>query len=378
MFFIGPCRPSSEAACLVTRSLDLSANPSDELPPALGEFSEQRIVLRQEDIRTDDPGAPELAWSKLAGGEIALQMKDTQGIMDGRVTVKASTLQRLYPALLPAQLDADYIFPVCLRTVVLQVERNIRQNLGEVMAPIGPDFDTPIAQVAREDEGFFKLERLARLPPAPLEERTETNRKALSTLTPADRPSFPSIRSKSLAEGIKPQDEDERGSIEASSEDVAAKRKSVSRVGQRRKEIARREPLHRVALEKLQEIFMTEELLDACQVAKLVVTLPKVKGALIMLSDGTFMGGEVPKACHLDSGLLAPAMMRTVQEFSRQLKSCERSAFTIFGDPLVSVFLEGKICILVAHEGRGLLPGMLERIGETARALDALHAVDST
>ena len=353
---------------------DLTSNPSGEFPPAVGELSEQRIVLRQEDIRADDPGAPELAWSKLAGGEIALQMKDTQGIVDGRVTVKASTLQRLYPALLPAQLDADYIFPVCLRTVVLQVEMSIRQDPGEVMVPIGTDFDTPIAQVAREDEGFFRLERLAQLPPA-LEERTETNRKALSTLTPADRPSFPSIRRKSLAEGIKPQAEDERRSMEASSEDVAAKGTGV---GRRRKEIARREPLHGVGLERLQEIFMTEELLDACQVAKRVATLPKVKGALIMLSDGTFMGGKLPEGCHLDSALLAPAMMRTVQEFSGQLKSCERSAVTIFGDPPVSVFLEGKICILVVHEGRGLLPGMLERIGETARALDALYAVDST
>ena len=90
------------------------------------------------------------------------------------------------------------------------------------------------------------------------------------------------------------------------------------------------------------------------------------------------MGGELPKACHLDSALLAPVMMRTVQEFSRQLKSCESSAVTIFGEPLVSVFLQGKVCILVAHEGRGLLPGMLEKFGETARALDAMYAVDST
>ena len=190
--------PPKLGSCLFSNAKPGSSlNPSDEFPPAVGELSEQMIILRREDIRADDPGAPELIWSKLDRGEIALQVKDTQGISDGRVTVKASTLQRLYPALLPVQLDADYLFPVCLRTVVLQVERNIRQNPGEVTAPIGPDFDTPIAQVAREDEGFLKLERLARLPPAPLEERTETNRKVLSTLTPADRPSFPSIRSKS-------------------------------------------------------------------------------------------------------------------------------------------------------------------------------------
>jgi hypothetical protein len=127
----------------------------------------------------------------------------------------------------------------------------------------------------------------------------------------------------------------------------------------------------------LQEIFMTEDLLDAGLVAKLVAALPKVKSALIMLGDGTLMGGELSEDCPPDSALLAPGIMRTVQEFSRRLRSSENSAFTIFGDPLVSVFAEGNVCILIVHEGRGLLPGMVERIGEIAKALDALYSADS-
>ena len=31
---------------------------------------------------------------------------------------------------------------------------------------------------------------------------------------------------------------------------------------------------------------------------------------------------------------------------------------------------------LITHEGRGLLPGMRELVGETAKALDALYDVD--
>src|SRR5260370_38564443 len=147
-----------------------SRSPSGDFPQTLDELNEQMIVLGREDIRTDHPEAPELDWSKVDQEEIALQLKDTQGIFDGRVTVKASTLQRIHPELLPIQLDSDYLFPVSLRTVVLQVEANLKQNLGEVVKPIGPDFDTPIAQAAREAEGFFKLEQLAhppRPPPAP-------------------------------------------------------------------------------------------------------------------------------------------------------------------------------------------------------------------
>jgi len=353
-----------------------SRNPSGDLPHALDELNEQKIVLRREDIRADDPGAPELDWSKVDQGEIALQLEDTAGILDGRLTVKASTLQRIHPALLPVQLDSDYLFTVSLRTVVLQVEANLKQNLGEVMKPIGPDFDTPIAQVAREDEGFFKLEKLAQAPLAPAEERAETKRMAAEpTLTPADRPSFPLIRNKPRAEGSKSEPAIAGSPLSAPlrSENLEAKETPVEKVGLSRRATAQKS-LRRIGLERLQEIFITEDLLDACQVAKLLAALPKVKGALIMLGDGTLMGGELPEGYHLDSALLAPVIMRTVREFSRRLNSSESSALTIFGDPPFSVFAEGNVCILMAHERRGLLPGMLGRIGETAKALDALYA----
>ncbi len=353
-----------------------SRNPSGDSSQALDELNEQMIVLRREDIRTDDPGAPELDWSKVDHDEIALQLKDTQGILDGRVNVKASTLQRIHPELLPVQLDSDYLFPVSLRTVVLQVQANLRQSLGEVMKPIGPDFDTPIARVAREDEGFFKLEQLSQPPLAPAEERAETKRMAAEpTLTPADRPSLPLIRNKPRVEDAKSKPAIARGLLSAPirSEQLEAKGTPVEKVGLSGRATAQ-QPLRRIGLELLQELFITEDLLDGCQVAKLLAALPRVKGALIMLGDGTLVGGDLPEGYHLDSALLAPVIMRTVQEFSRRLKSSESSAFTIFGDPPVSVFAEGNVCILIAHERRGLLPGMLERIGETARALDALYA----
>ena len=352
-----------------------SQTPSGDFPQALDEMNEQVIVLRREDIRTDDPGAPELDWSKVDQEEIALQLKDTQGILDGRVTVRASTLQRIHPKLLPVRLDSDYLFPVSLRTVVLQVQANLKQNPGEIVKPIGPDFDTPMAQVAREDEGFFKLEQLAQPPPAPAKERVETKQMATEpTLTPADRPSLPLIRIKPHSEGPKSKPAIARGphSAPMPSEYLKAKGTPVEKIGLSGRLIAQK-PLSRIGLERLQELFMTEDLLDGCQVANLLAALPKVKGALIMLGDGTFVGGGLPEGYHLESALLAPVIIRTVQEFSRGLKSTQSSAFTIFGDAPVSVFAEGNICILIVHEGRRLLPGMLERVGETAKALDALY-----
>jgi hypothetical protein len=353
----------------------LSRSTSGDLADAFGDLSEQTIILCREDIRADAPGAPELHWSKVDQGKIAVKLKDTQGMLDGRVTVKASTLQRIQPALLPVQLDSDYLFAVSLRTVVLQVEANLKQNLGEVEKPIGPDFDTSIAQIAREDEGFLKFERLAQPSPVASEETAETKRIAAeSTLFPLDRPPFPLIRTEPSAECAKSESAIVESPLSApiQSEYAEAKGTPVAKVGLNARKIGQK-PLRRIGLERLQEIFITEDIFDACQVAKLLAGFPKVKGALIMLGDGTLVGGDLPEGYDLDSALLAPDIMRTIQEFGRRLKSSESPAFTIFGDPPVSVFAEGNVCILIAHERRGLLPGMLERISETAKALDAFY-----
>jgi hypothetical protein len=230
-----------------------------------------------------------LDWSRFADGQIVLQLKDTQGILDGSVTVKASTLQRIHPALLPVQLDAEYLFPITLRTVVLQVQANLNQNLGEVPKPVGSDFDTPIAQIAREDDEFFKLEKLAQLPQAPIQEKAETKRLASeATLTHADRPVFPLIRNKPSLEGKKSEPTIAGGLVIGAIrlEDLEAKEARVEEVERSIRGIAQK-ALCRIGLERLQEIFMTEELLDAGLVAKLVAALPKVKCAFIMLGDGT-------------------------------------------------------------------------------------------
>jgi hypothetical protein len=129
--------------------------------------------------------------------------------------------------------------------------------------------------------------------------------------------------------------------------------------------------LRRIGLERLREIFMTEDPLDAPQVADRLAGFPKVHSAFVMLGDGTVLGGSVPDSYDLQTALLAPLVMRSVQEFNRKLRANEISAFTLLSDQPVTLFAEGNVYILIAHEGRGLLPGVRERIGEVARALGA-------
>jgi hypothetical protein len=352
-----------------------SLSSTSDLPEAFGALDEQVIILGREDIRADAPSAPRLDWSTFEKG-IAVQLKDTEGLDVGSVTIKASTLQRIHPAFLRVPLESEYLFPISLKAVVLQVQAHLRQGSEERPNPMGPDFDTPIAQVAREDEGFFKLAKITEAVEPPVEETAHAERKLPEPmLTPADRPTSAILRKKSP-----PEIRDSRPSLSsgAATPSASPPEPSKAEVGQAERggskmEAIERNSLRGIGLERLREIFMTEDHLDAPQVAHLLAAFPKVNSAMVMLGDGTVLGGNVPDGYHLETALRdAPVIMRSVQEFNRRLRRHETSAFTLLGDPPVTLFAEGKVYIMISHEGRGLLPGVRQRIGEVARALDAV------
>lgn len=348
-----------------------SQSSEDDLAQTFGELNEQVIRLRREDVHTDASAAPVLDWSTVEKGEIAVQLKDTAGLADGCVTIKASTLQRIHPALLPIRLEVEYLFPISLKTVVLQVQPHLRQGSEEGPNPVGPDFDTSIAQVAREDEGFFKLAQVAGPKVMPIDKAKRKMPERI--LTPADRPASPMFRRKtpSATEAGPPSRSSAMIPAPPQSACPETKPRQVERAGPKIGGIAQN-PLRRIGLERLREIFMTEDQLDAHRVANLLAAFPKVNSAMVMQGDGTVLGGNLPEGYHLATALLAPVIMGSVQEFNRRLRSTETSAFTLLGDRPITLFAEGSIYILISHEGRGLLPGVRERIAEVARALDAL------
>jgi hypothetical protein len=132
-------------------------------------------------------------------------------------------------------------------------------------------------------------------------------------------------------------------------------------------------PLRRAALERLQEIFLTDDFLDARQVAQLLRAFPKVKGAVILLENGALVGGDLPEGFHLEAAFAAPGLLRACREFAGALNGSIVDAVTLLADIPISVFQERRVCILIAHEGRGLLPGMRERVSEIAKALDIMY-----
>ena len=376
-------------------------------PPSLeeaAELADQTILLRPEDFIDGDSGSGTLNWSGVDDSEIRVQFKDTNGLMEGRVVIAAGVLRRNYPALVPPTIKDDVQLPVSLKTVVLQLQNCLRAANTETPTAPSSDFDTPIAQVAREDEGFSKLERAAQYDPARAE--TANQPQLTDELSP-----FPLIREKPQSIPPNPPAIQVTWPSAAGPASLSAKMRSDPfkdlpnvgpRTGDREFEVRSPDPesrtgpevvesvtpktssefvapvpdkpLRRVGLERLQEIFLTDDFLDARQVAKLLRAFPKVKGALILLEDGTVMGGDLPEGFNLGAAFAAPDLLRASRKFVDALNGSNVVAVTLHADIPISVFLEHRVCILIAHEGRGLLPGMRERIGDIAKALDAMYA----
>jgi hypothetical protein len=377
------------------------ANPASLEEAA--ELADQTILLGPEDFIDGDSGSGTLNWSSVNHSEIRVQFKDTNGLMEGRVVIAAGVLRRNYPALVSPAIKDDVQLPVSLKTVVLQLQNCLRAANTEKPTAQSSDFDTPIAQVAREDEGFSKLERAAQSDPARAE--TANQPQLAEELSP-----FPLIREKPRPIPPNPPAIQVTWPSATTPAPLSAKIRSDPfkdlpnvgpRTGERELEVRSPDPeirtgpevvesvtpkassefvapvpdkpLRRVGLERLQEIFLTDDFLDARQVAKLLRAFPKVKGALILLEDGTVMGGDLPEGFNLGAAFAAPDLLRASRKFIDALNGSKVVAVTLLADTPISVFLEHRVCILIAHEGRGLLPGMRERIGDIAKALNAMY-----
>src|ERR1700751_1649545 len=292
-------------------------------PAGAGSIEDQEIVLQPADFTTEISGP--LNWSTQAAGEIRVKLRQTDGLMDGRVTISAKMLRDLYPGLVPEQLKEETAFPLSLRAVVLQLQNVMRSPNDASTLAGAPDFDTPIAQVAREDEGFFKLEENASSstsgpnPSAasstgdfgsvlPLIREKEQVRDNPPSLPPvqvvAPFPSGKAAPAKAVVEppsvhgvvgdpgavGVKrdPFADLPKPKLPAPKPPAAAIPPPAEEAPKLpAPEMRPPKPQCRRGLELLQELFLTDDFLDAGQVAQLLCGFPKVRAALIMLDDGT-------------------------------------------------------------------------------------------
>jgi hypothetical protein len=122
-------------------------------------------------------------------------------------------------------------------------------------------------------------------------------------------------------------------------------------------------------LERLQEIFMTDDLLDVAQVLRLVSQFPRVTVAFAVARDGTIYG-EAP-ALGGYAGLVG-GVVDGARRFAHMATGTECQGITILSERPLSIIGTENLSVILLHEGRALPPGMKERVGAIAQALSEL------
>jgi hypothetical protein len=126
--------------------------------------------------------------------------------------------------------------------------------------------------------------------------------------------------------------------------------------------------------DSLQELYLTDELLNGSKVADLILQLPRVVSVVILLSDGAALGGKLGGG--LNEALLSEALA-LVQHLLRFTKNMEGgpAKFVILSNEAcrLSLTFERDILILVGHAGKNIPPGLRERLVATAHALNMIY-----
>jgi hypothetical protein len=392
-------------------------------------FSEREILVCEGELLDGKLPAP-LLWSNV-GGAIKIKADKILGILEGRTRVKASVLQDIYPALFEKSPNHGTEFNIPLQAVVTQFEDVFGDQSSK--ESILEDFDTPFGQLAREDEERFKVKPETqsdagminaandfgslksasdKILPVPEEigGQPELTRNALSPDLKEDEPSDSRINA---ADESRARDEEiaareARGMVDTflsengrvgESPDQSSIRSQRERVGRAQSpgegwvpdfenvvegsggfsisagpRISGGEDLRRRGHDSLQELYLTEELLDGSKVADLILQLPRVVGVVILLSDGAALGGNLGGG--LNEALLseALALVRHLLSFTKNMEGGP-AKFVILSNEAcrLSLTFERDILILVGHTGKNIPPGLRERLVATAHALNMIY-----
>jgi hypothetical protein len=341
-------------------------------------FAEREILLSEGDILDGQSPAP-LQW-RSAGGSVKISAGKIQGILEGRTRIKAAVLQELYPALFSTDPHPGTEFLIPLKTVVAQLDGTFAST--DSMESLQDGFDTPFGQLAREDEAKFKDQ-----PEEVISTGAEVAISRQSTESDADShkrsndPVNDAVKCHGLLLGSSNVDTGTSGSKNGSPEDVSVIGSVESRDTSPRRPLSlpsvctgRKEDLRREGHESLQELFLTDEQLDACKVAGLILQLPRVTGVVIMLCDGALLGGGLSGGLTQALLNLTPGFALDLARFTETMHGGPTKFVTFAGDAcLISLTICADILILASHAKKNLPPGLRERLMATAHALNKIY-----
>ena len=349
----------------------------------------QRDVLICEGELLDGKSPASLVWSNV-GGRISIKADKILGILEGRTRIKATVLQELHPGLFEKAPNPGTELNIPLQTIVMQLEE-IFTGLSADDSAL-EDFETPFGQLARQDEARFKDQQAGRSETRPMAARTLLTLPQLDA-KPVSHEQDQMAGTGKLTENGESGNSDGSGGIlqnnecipssaeepelatvkkfsASASHDAASGRFSLSSDAGK----VQNANLRREGHAQLQELYLTDEPLDGSTVADLILQLPRVAGAVVMLSNGAALGGGL-------RGGVSEALLSLTPDFVKHLSSFTKSMpggpanFVLFSSQgcKLSLTIGGDVLILAGHEGKELPPGVRERLVSTAQALNMIY-----
>ncbi len=124
----------------------------------------------------------------------------------------------------------------------------------------------------------------------------------------------------------------------------------------------------------LQQMFMTDEALDARKIATLTAELPGLGSAIICTADGLRLAsaGSIEALDSLSA--ISPHFFQRTAGFVTELKLGQLKSFTVDTEKgFVSLFRSGTISMVVKHGTRELMPGVRGRLSNITTQLNRMY-----
>jgi hypothetical protein len=362
-------------------------NPGSDPEQSLAAGSDPLSFLANQSIRLSrdeiSQSTIQLHWDRLDGEMFFLRVALIEGLLKGAPRIVAAQLHEAAPALFDAPPPSGATIHLHLAAIVRQLG-NLLPEAPEPPEPIDQGFDTPFRLRAEVEQARIREQQR----PPPLR-RADATGNLFPPQTdcgsnevdfePSDRPQisleilreqnltqdpFPSAPKPSLSPSssrpeplpvILPEKK-----LSAAPATIIAKRSSQQGVNRR------------AAIERLQELFLSEEDLDGPRVTEEILKLPKILGALV-LRDQAVLACLLPEGFDAKAAMALNPLIKQLTQFSADLGAGRFSSLTMSAKEQITLVSQGAILVLVVHQGR-LVPGVREKLVESAEALDALYS----
>ncbi len=129
------------------------------------------------------------------------------------------------------------------------------------------------------------------------------------------------------------------------------------------------------AIAALQEIFMTEESMEARSVLAHILKLPGITGAMLGTPDGLKLAGALSSKFDADAlCAITPSLLNRLGKFSEEVNMGALNSLTLeVSNTLLSIFSSNGVSLFIEHQRKEFAPGIRARLSSIIRHLSDIY-----